>query len=327
MPHTAIAPPAITRTASTRSAALDAVRVLAVVAVVIGHARPGRITTTLTFSWHVPVFFVLSGYLLAEGRDAATELRRRARTILLPTLAWGVIVTAVWWLHASIAGPPLHHHFGHRLLWGGVDLVAPYSPFWFMPVLVASLVLTRLLDDVHRWLPLLVGLGGYLLCLGYPHAVATSFWSILLAPACMLYVLAGRELRTWRARISMPFLTGVTMLAISVAAIALGADPVNIKAASFGTTVVSALDAALISAGLILIAESLCARSSAEALSARVVSRLATTSLPVILAHMLVLMTLWPMPWSWLEIAGTIVALWGLALVISRSGRLSRLLL
>jgi fucose 4-O-acetylase-like acetyltransferase len=268
---------------------LDSVRVLAVVAVVVGHSRPERTAAMLTFTWHVPVFFVLSGYLLSPGRDAATELSRRTASILVPTLAWGMIVTALWWLHGESTGVPLDGDFWRRLGWGGSGLGAPYSPFWFMPVLVVAILLVRLLDSTHRWAAWAVAVGGYLLCLGYPAETATSFWSLLLAPACMLYVLFGRQLRAWRPRLPFPFGVGLALLALAAFSIHEGATWVNIKQGSFGTPIVSALDAALVSIGLILLAESVFGTWSHHWIGAKAISKLAATSLPVILGHMLVL--------------------------------------
>ena len=309
-----------------RSAGLDAVRILAVVAVVIGHTRTEHTATMLTFSWHVPVFFVLSGYLLSARRDAAAELSRRTQTILVPTLLWGALVTAVWCLKAVHDGTPLGHPFFKRLLWGGLKLGYPYSPFWFMPVLVVAVVLVRLLDASHRWAALAVGVGGYLLCVAYPGPVASSFWSLLLAPACVLFVLAGRALKRWRQRIRAPFVVGLALLAISGVALWLGVDRVNIKAGYFGTPIASSLNAVLISAGLILVAEALFSRVPPHAALGRFVSLLAATSMPVILAHMLV-MSSWAQPWTWPEIAGTIAGLWVLGVLLSRSRTASRYLL
>lgn len=308
-----------------RSGAVDAVRVLAVVAVVIGHSHPTALWTELTFTWHVPVFFILSGYLFHPGRDAGSELRRRSRTILLPTLGWLTLVTAAWCLHAVVSGADLATDFWHRLAWGGVDLWAPYSAFWFMPVLVAALVLLRLLEGSPAPVAWLVGLAGYLVCLAFQDESASSFWSLLLTPACLLFVLAGRELRRWRGRIPAPLAIGLALLAVSIVAVRAGSDVVNIKAGSFGTPVISVLVAFAITTGLLLTAE-VAFSVPQVARTSYTVSRLAATSLPVVLGHMVVLMML-PQPWGWGEIIATMIGLWLAALLIARHPRISRLLL
>lgn len=295
-------------------------------AVVIGHSRTEHAATLLTFSWHVPVFFVLAGYLLPAGRDAATELARRARSVLVPTLAWGLIVTAGWTLHSLLAGSTLGMPFLRRLLWGGVALGYPYSPFWFMPVLVLAVVLVRLLDAAHRWAALGVGIAGYLYCLAFPASVANSLWSSSLAPACLLFVLAGRQLKIWRPLIRRPLVIGICLLTLAGISLSLGVDRVNIKTGYFGTPFLSAVNAVLISAGLMLVAEAVFARLSPHAAFSRTTSLLAATSLPVILGHMLVLST-WGQPWTWPEIIVTIVVLWAVGLMLRRSAIASRYLL
>ena len=309
-----------------RSAALDAVRIAAVVAVVLGHTRGGRTAAELTFSWHVPVFFILSGYLLTSQRDAATELRRRTQSILVPTAAWGIIVTLVWCVHLQRSGGAFDG-FWRRLAWGGSALGAPYSPFWFMPVLVAAVVLTRLLAAFPYWGAWAVALAGYLLCWEFPRAAATSFWSIMLAPACMLFVLAGQELRRRRHHVRFPFLTGAALLAFSFVSVGvIDITWVNIKQGSFGTFGWSTIDAFTISAGLILIAEATLQSVPSQNRIARAITRVAATSLPVILGHMLV-MSLRPKPWTWTEIGLVMVGLWMLGLLISLNPRVSKLLL
>lgn len=318
--------PAVKSVPRDRSAALDAVRVAAVVAVVVGHSRSENAARILTFSWHVPVFFILSGYLLRSRRDAADELARRTKTVLVPTLCWGMIVTVGWLIHTHHAGAPVGVPFVKRLLWGGVALGYPYSPFWFMPVLVFAVVLVRLLDATHRWAALGVGTVGYLYCLAFPEAVAASLWSIALVPACLLFVLAGRQLRTWRSRIPYPFALGILLLAVAAAALRLGLEPVNIKAGSFGTPIFSALNAVLISSGMILTTEATFSHVPRESAMSRGINLLAATSLPVILGHMLMLSS-WTKPWTWPEIVATVVGLWILGLVLHRSRIASRYLL
>lgn len=317
-------PPATRRRG--RSAALDAVRILAVLAVVVGHSRPEHTAVELTFTWHVPVFFVLSGYLLSPGRSTSEELRRRTTTILVPTFLWGVIVTVAWWIHGHHVGVPLDSDFFRRLAWGGSALGAPYSPFWFMPVLVAAVVLARMLGNVNRWAPWGVAVAGYLLCWQFPQQTATSFWSLMLAPACMIYVLIGQELRRWRRHVPMPFLVGAALLALAAIIVHSGTTWVNIKQGSFGDPGISAVDAAFISVGLVLVAESVFGPWSHDWTGSRIISKLAATSMPVILGHML-LLSWFPQPWGWPLIIAVIVVLWVIGLLLSLQPRAAKYLL
>ena len=71
-----------------RSAAIDSLRLLGIVAVVAGHVWSNELARDLLYTWHVPLFFVLSGYLWARDRSMALEVPNRWGTIGLPYTAW-----------------------------------------------------------------------------------------------------------------------------------------------------------------------------------------------------------------------------------------------
>lgn len=80
---------------------IDAIKALGIVLVVYGHA-PGTALAakTLIYSFHMPLFFFISGYLLRADRLAARPLatvRDLARSLLLPYLFFFVLSLA-WWL-------------------------------------------------------------------------------------------------------------------------------------------------------------------------------------------------------------------------------------
>src|SRR3954471_11208136 len=79
---------------NTREPGLDAVRVLAMLAIVTGHLWTSAYwVRPVFFTWHVPIFFFLAGYLWNERRGLLAEVRHRALTILLPFTAWIVVLT------------------------------------------------------------------------------------------------------------------------------------------------------------------------------------------------------------------------------------------
>ncbi len=67
---------------TSRRRGLDLLRFIGIAAVVAGHVRGTSGAASLTvmvtiYSWHVPLFFVLSGYLFHTGRPLLIELRTR----------------------------------------------------------------------------------------------------------------------------------------------------------------------------------------------------------------------------------------------------------
>ena len=72
---------------------VDISRGIGMLLIIEGHlGMPSRITN-LAFSVHVPLFFLISGYLVRVGRPDSTA--RNARRLLLPYLATGVAIAII----------------------------------------------------------------------------------------------------------------------------------------------------------------------------------------------------------------------------------------
>lgn len=125
---------------------VDALRGGLIALVVLGHAlqhgdfENARLWCFIN-SFHVPTFFVISGWLNYKPQLAAGTLRRRAREMLLPFLTWSLLLVA--------AGG--FSQFGSRFV--GI-MLHPDSGFWFLYCLFAVILLFFLLDRLAKWLRL-----------------------------------------------------------------------------------------------------------------------------------------------------------------------------
>lgn len=304
----------------------------AVVAVVAGHAFSARPwTSTAIFSWHVGIFFVLSGYLWRPGRDLRTEVVHRGRTLLLPYVAWLVLVTAAWWLIRQHRGQPLHEHYFHRLAKGGSHIGMPYSAFWFITALFVAAVLYRVLERLAgRWAPavaLAVGGAGLAVAERSPEALRSVWWAAGLAIPCLVYVAAGAALRAVRERVPAPLVVGPVLVVAGFAAFVVAdVSPPVIKSADFGDPALTVLAGTAIAVGAILLAEGV---FTGRLRTVPWLTALATTALPVVFAHGLVLVVLADRPLD-ASVAAFLAAValpWAAALAIRRSRALSSVLL
>jgi acyltransferase len=279
---------ATTRSATIRSAAIDALRVVGTIAIVAGHTWDTPLVRAGIYSWHVPIFFFLTGYLWrARVRSPGAEAKNRARTLLLPYLAWLVIITslalAVWAQPQGLNLTSLQ-----PILLGGHYVGKPFSAFWFVTALFAVAVALRVLERGPRWLPwasalvlLVVAYTSHGALAAIPEAIGTGL-------ACLVFVLAGELVRRSRERISRPVVTSVLLLTVSAALIATGlSSPVDLKGADFGMPVLSAAVAIAISVALLLLAEAFVPRL--PRLIQTGFTHLAQVSLMVILTHSAVL--------------------------------------
>ncbi|MBK0418347.1 hypothetical protein JD276_04785 [Leucobacter sp. CSA1] len=269
------------RSGKERSGAIDAVRLLSVVAIVAGHIWGYDNTAKLLYTWHVPVFFFLSGYLWKPGRAVGAELRSRLRSLGRPYVAWLAILTVCLVAFGIAAGEDVSGDVAAGL-YGGAGATQPYTTIWFVSVLFFATLGYRLLERLPgwaRWAAILAGTAsGYL---WGPELAATPL-SVASAVPCLVLLAAGAACRSLRSSIARPLLTGIALLAASAALILFDVSaPVDIKAGDYGTPVLSLLCAVAISFALVLVAE----RVVPAGRVSRCLTWLALPALAVVFAH------------------------------------------
>jgi len=135
-------------TSAARDLRIDAAKALAIILVVLGHAKGiPHLFTILVYSFHVPLFFVLSGWVArVHGRDRGLRETavHLARTLLVPYLVFYLLGYAYWLLT---------RHVGEKAArWGQVSwwdplqgMVSGIGPtlyvnpvLWFLPVLFVT---------------------------------------------------------------------------------------------------------------------------------------------------------------------------------------------
>ncbi|WP_081978887.1 acyltransferase family protein [Cellulomonas carbonis] len=312
-----------------RSVGVDLVRVLAIVAVVVGHVWDEPTVRSVVHPWHVPVFFVLSGYLWRGGRGVREELARRVPTLLVPYVAWLVVILAVVLGVTAARGGPVALGSVRDALLGGAYAGRPFSAFWFVTALLVTVVAYRVLDGAPRAVVWLVAGTGLLAGHVAGDALAAVPLSVGLALPCLVLVAAGAELARLRPRLAgrtVPFV-GLGLVGVGAVAVAAGVSaPVDLKQVDLGTPVVSMVVAVTISAGLVLLAEWGTARVGRH--TARLVLDLAAAGLMVVLSHALVLWLLGtPHEGRPLDAALALAVPWGVGLLLLRVPIASRVLL
>lgn len=300
-----------------RNAGLDLVRVVGILAVVAGHVWDGGVSRTLLYTWHVPLFFFLSGYLWTARRPMRVELSKRWPTLALPYMVWLVLlgVPFVVWLAASTGS--IKPSVLVRLLLGGSYVGRPLSAFWFVGALFAGAIAYRALQSLPR--PAVWATAAAVLTMSYlaPELVRAVPLGAGVGVSALVFLMAGSMMR--EVRPPRPVAAGGLSLAAGAALVATGAAaPLDMKAADFGTPVVSVLAALLISAGLVLLGLAVGERMGARV--SRLVTLFASCGLMVVLTHAAVLWVLdTPASGGVLYFAAATVVPWGLALLANRS--------
>lgn len=115
---------------------IDVLRGIGIVFVVLGHVAPAPMAVDLVFMFHMPLFFLIGGWLHRESMPQADYLRSRAFGLLLPYICYLLIL---WPLELRAAYPDQHwdaafvaHFLLKPMLLGGPLLKGYAAVFWFV---------------------------------------------------------------------------------------------------------------------------------------------------------------------------------------------------
>lgn len=123
-------------------------RAIAMFAIVLGHTLRDGAMQSYVLSFHVPLFFLLSGCVFSTQKyqNFGQFFRRKVQTILLPYFIWGVISAVIFYFLGQFAGTRLDVEvqtgLGYSLLallYGNTTVfkLGFNLPLWFLPCLFA----------------------------------------------------------------------------------------------------------------------------------------------------------------------------------------------
>lgn len=277
----------------TRNAGIDLVRCIAILAIVAGHVWTNPITDMLFFTWHVPVFFFLTGYLWRPGRSVAEETGRRARTLVKPYVFW-IVLLLIPYVAVRMRNDDSIGTILLGPLYGGAAATRPFTTFWFVFVLFASAVLWRLLSSSPQLVRLLALAVALVASVVAGPELARTPLAIASAVPVLLFIASGEALKAFEPRLGR-FRTPVALSLLAVSAILISTEasaPLNLKAGDWGTPIISTFTAIAISWSLVMLGMSLGTRISHRAGAA--ITSFALTGFTVVLAHPAVLWVLAP---------------------------------
>lgn len=220
---------------------VDVARGIGILAVVVGHVWTRGLPHTITYSFHMPLFFLLSGYLFK--RKPAGEFSRRL--LISQGLSYLAFLALVVAMDSLIEGSRGHRGIFHtwprdlgRLAFGGSDLRGPFTVFWFVPCLVMARIAFNLLcarfpDPLGRAWAVLVPL---ILVVAYVSGWKTDIspLGLLTVPMALFLLWAGAVWAKLEWRAAMLWL----LAPLSLAGLFLF-PVVNMKAGDYGWPIAS----------------------------------------------------------------------------------------
>lgn len=252
-----------------RDARIDAAKALAILLVVFGHAKGiPHAYVILAYSFHVPMFFLLSGWVgEAFGKRplGMATWTKLARTLLLPYLAFFVVAYAYWMLTRHIGSKA--QLWGDRPWWEPLlGLLSGIGPklyvmpaLWFLPALfvttLAYLYLRRLLSlDALALLSLPLAWGWALWFPGQDYRLPFAL-DVLPVALCFFAVGAAAAKRSASLpRGRMGNALAALLLGLAWSAIAWNNGRVDVNMMRFGDSPLAFLAASLLGSAMALCA-------------------------------------------------------------------------
>lgn len=240
---------------------VDAAKGVGIILVIAGHVwwRPGPVRD-IVYAFHMPLFFILSGYMV-KPQPTLSLILRQARSLLLPFVAFSLILIATDLAVEGLRGQrPIFPDFAtglEAIILHTEGLRGPFTILWFIPCLFFAriawnVVASSWTDPADpRWAILIV----VLMATGHWLVTwtTTSPLGLIALPAAFTSYWVGQY---WRKH---PPTTATALFLLAPLAVVtmLWLPPVNLKSGDFGTPALSLAGASAISILLCLLLERL----------------------------------------------------------------------
>lgn len=307
-----------------RDVTLDIMRVVGIAAVVVAHVWFREDWAhAFVFSWNMPLFFFLTGYLW-KPRPFGAMLRRRSEMLLIPYAFWLVVWSV---LFVAVTGDATMRFVVGQILGGRYMYGKPFWAFWFSTALFVLVVAYWLISRLPVWTQWALAFALLIPAYAAPDLVRMAPWAAATGLCCLTFLLAGRAVRRWESLIAtrLRAVIGVILITASLVAFGSGAvRPVDLKLVEFGTPVLGILLAIAIVAGASWVLRAVVEATRLH--SVPLLSLLAESTFMVTLAHAGILWALDPLALS--PVVQFTIALtvpWAIAVVV-RHTRASRML-
>lgn len=170
---------------------IDTARGLSIFLVVMGHTILPHSWLIYIYSFHMPFFFLLSGYTYFPEKYAnfGNFLKRKSFSLLIPYLFFCLVGLAYF---IPFFKPSNLNETFFQMLWSSNQLHAPFIPLWFLTCLFLTEIIfyffQKYLKPIFLFLAVIVSLAiGLYFGLNY----ITLFWSLDIALVGILFYYLG----------------------------------------------------------------------------------------------------------------------------------------
>ncbi len=181
-----------------RIAWIDTARGLSIFLVVLGHTILPHSWLVYIFSFHMPLFFFLSGFLYnPEKHTNSWEfIKKKIQTILWPYLVF-FLFGYIYWILFFNSNQYLDPIW--RIFYSSDKLYAPFIPLWFLTCLfLVEVYFHFLVKFLKKWTILVAIVLSTLLGFYLAHHNFQLFWSLDIALVSLLFYYLGFITKTYQ---------------------------------------------------------------------------------------------------------------------------------
>ncbi len=167
---------------------LDIAKAIGIILVIIGHISQNEIITSVIYSFHMPLFFILSGYLYHKGNT-----KNKIKKILIPYFLFSIISYLYWFfIEKNLRGQngdAVTLFLNIFIARAGSENYLFNAVMWFLPCLLITQLIYGGIDNIikNKYLKaltiLLLSLVGYILSkmeiFRLPFTLDITFMSLL----------------------------------------------------------------------------------------------------------------------------------------------------
>lgn len=183
-------------TNTNRNQWMDVAKGSTIILMILGHASIPDVLSRFIYSFHMPLFFIASGWLTNWGKNTVREFFiKKVKSLVIPFITYSIIVLIIISLQSGGA------KFFIQWLTKGWEGYA----LWFIPVLFISLLLVKGIKSISKsWFQVAI-----CICLLITGMLLKCFkitlpWSMSVVPYASVMIIIGSYLKNFHSYIDSP---------------------------------------------------------------------------------------------------------------------------
>lgn len=182
-------------TTTNRNKWMDVAKGITIILMILGHASIPDVLSRFIYSFHMPLFFIASGWLTNWEKNTVRDFFiRKVKSLVIPFIIYSTVVLIIISLESG--GDVFIHWLAKG--WEGYAL-------WFIPVLFISLLLVKGIKSIQKpWFQIVICISLLILGMLLKYFKITLPWSMSVIPYASVMIIIGSYLRNFHSYIDSP---------------------------------------------------------------------------------------------------------------------------